>query len=235
MRRDAERSTPPTRVPLRVTVDWISDHVLALAFGHVVDGKPEREYIALNDRQRLILSAPKGDPDCELIGFVVDGVSGQEPDELADQLWEGPRFEVPLLGLRNATAGEILTAALAAYPENSTLDAQLFHEAVQYEGEHAAELWRLCLDTGDLRAHFALGYTLYELNRGREAYSHLRYYTELAPNNSWAWCWLGHACAGNGDAEEAIEAYRRALELEEQGGFETDAAERLFGLGAEAS
>ncbi len=30
-------------------------------------------------------------------------------------------------------------------------------------------------------AHFALGYTLYELGRYHEAYRHLRYYAQIAP------------------------------------------------------
>src|SRR4051794_27232828 len=42
-------------------------------------------------------------------------------------------------------------------------------------------------------AHFALGYTLYELGRFKEAYRHLRYYTEISPQGAWNWCWLGKA------------------------------------------
>jgi hypothetical protein len=42
-------------------------------------------------------------------------------------------------------------------------------------------------------AHFALRYTVYELGRHREAYRHLRHYTEIAPHCSWNWCWYGKA------------------------------------------
>ena len=49
------------------------------------------------------------------------------------------------------------------------------------EGEKALNVWRCCLEAGDSMAHFAIGYTLYELERYREAYGHLRHYAELAP------------------------------------------------------
>ena len=66
-------------------------------------------------------------------------------------------------------------------------------------------------------AHFALGYTLYELGRFRESYAHLRHYAELAPLGSWNWCWLGKAAAAIGETAEAERAYRRAIELTKRG------------------
>ena len=63
-------------------------------------------------------------------------------------------------------------------------------------------------------AHFALGYTLYDLGRFHEAYRHLRYYAELAPAGSWNWCWYGKAAQAIGEIDEARAAYRRAIELE---------------------
>ena len=94
-------------------------------------------------------------------------------------------------------------------------------------GEEALAYWRACLEAGDAMAHFALGYTLYELGRFREAYRHLRYYTEIAPAGSWNWCWFGKAAEALGEIGEARAAYSRALELEREGDEETDAAERL--------
>ena len=61
----------------------------------------------------------------------------------------------------------------------------------------------------------------------REAYEHLRLYSELTPHNAWAWCWLGKACEGLGETGEAAAAYRRAVALEVEGSFETDAPELL--------
>ena len=79
-------------------------------------------------------------------------------------------------------------------------------------------------------AHFALGYTLYDLERYHEAYAHLRLYTELSPCSSWNWCWLGKAAAAIGETSEAEDAYRRALELTERGDHKTEAEELLAEL-----
>ncbi len=220
-----------TKIPLRLTVDRTNDHLLAVAFGHVVDGKRDDEYLHLSDAAALLLAEPDGD----LIGFVVDGICELDSAEQLPELWEGPQFHVPDLGLRRANAGEITTAALAAYPRDSTLDATFFHRAVNDQGSRDIERrWRTCLAAGELKAHFGLGYTLCELGRHREAYAHLRYYTELTPRNSWAWCWLGHACRGMGDRAEALSTYEQALAMEEDGSFETDAAACIEELQASA-
>jgi tetratricopeptide (TPR) repeat protein len=222
---------PLTDLPLRLTVDWRDDHLLAVAYGHVVDGKREDEYVRLSDTASLLLSEPGGEP----IGFVVDCINDLDPDDEFPELLEGPEFSVPELGLSAANPGEITTAALTAYHLNSTLDAALFHKAVDCEDEDGEERlanWRVCLGAGDLKAHFAIGYTLCELDRHREGYAHLRYYTELVPRNAWAWCWLGHACRGMGDEQEAVAAYEKALELEAEGSYETDASTCLEELAA---
>ncbi|MDP9439260.1 MAG: tetratricopeptide repeat protein, partial [Actinomycetota bacterium] len=96
--------------------------------------------------------------------------------------------------------------------------------AMRAEGEEAEGLWRYCLQSGDLMAHYALGYTLYELGRHREAYRHLRAYAELVPSDGWAWCWLGKAAEAIGEREEARSAYEEAIALD---GDETDAPELL--------
>ncbi len=94
-------------------------------------------------------------------------------------------------------------------------------------GAEALFQWRLCLQAGDGMAHFALGYTLYELGRFHEAYRHLRYYAQIAPACSWNWCWLGKACEAIGESAEARAAYEQACALEAAGDEETDAAELL--------
>jgi Flp pilus assembly protein TadD len=88
---------------------------------------------------------------------------------------------------------------------------------------------------GEPEGHFALGYTLCELERFHEAYAHLRLYTELCPKNSWAWCWFGKACVGKGELGEARRAFERAIELEDVGSFETSAQEQLDALSAAES
>ncbi len=54
----------------------------------------------------------------------------------------------------------------------------------------------------------------------------------MTPRNSWAWLWLGRACEALGELREARRAYRRAVRLEAEGSFETDADERLEALNA---
>lgn len=80
--------------------------------------------------------------------------------------------------------------------------------------------------------HYGLGYALYEVERFRDAYRHLRRYTEIVPTNAWAWCWLGKACAALGELAEARSAYETAVTLERAGGEETDAPELLAELGS---
>lgn len=68
----------------------------------------------------------------------------------------------------------------------------MFDHAVNEQQSGEAEpAWRECLTTGNMKAHFGLGYTLWELGKHHEAYRHLRLYTELAPRNAWAWAGSG--------------------------------------------
>lgn len=126
------------------------------------------------------------------------------------------RFDVPALGLSDTTAGEIVTAAVPFLGGRSSINRRLFDLANAASGEPAAAFWRDCLQSGDPRAHYGLGYTLYELGRYRDAYRHLRAYTEIVPANPWAWCWLGRTCHALGDNDEAATSYLRALELERE-------------------
>jgi Flp pilus assembly protein TadD len=79
-------------------------------------------------------------------------------------------------------------------------------------------------------AHFALGYTHYELAHYHDAYRHLRHYAELAPAQPWVWAWYAKAAAAIGETAEARDACNRALELTEAGSDETDAADLLESL-----
>ena len=145
-----------------------------------------------------------------------------------DELWEPePRFAAPTLGLTDVSAGEVVLATLARFRDTSTFNRALFDAATGAEGEEAARLWRTCLASGDAMAHYGLGYTLVNLGDFGPAYEHLRCYVELVPQNAWAWCWLGRACAGLDATTEARAAYERAVEL---AGDETDAPELLDAL-----
>jgi tetratricopeptide (TPR) repeat protein len=210
-----------TTTPMHLTVDPVWDLIEVLAYGTVCDGLgAERYHTVVEDRVAFVL-----DPElAEIVGFVVRDYAEIDQEELdAPELWIGPRFDVPVLGLRAATAGEVLLAIRGRFaPGEPTADALHLHTAINTkDAGEALGHWRLALEAGDMKAHYAIGYTLCGLGRHRDAYTHLRHYTELTPDNPWAWCWLGQACAGADNHQEARAAYERAIEL---GGDETDAA-----------
>ena len=168
--------------PLFLNCDAEYDWLIALRFGLVDDGlAPERREIVVPDRFCFVRE-PEGET---IAGFTVLGVAEFDVDvPAAASLWEPPRFDVPMLGLRDACAGEILLAARSFFGAESSLNRFYFDEAVRATGDQAAAHWRSCLEAGDLMAHFGLGYTLVELGRPRDAYRHLRAYAELVPSNS---------------------------------------------------
>lgn len=227
---------PPdaTTIPLHLSIDPYWDLLTAIAFGRVDDGLPPAQYRLLEEDESIhfLLDGPDAGP---VIGFRV--VEPHEVDVLAlesEEVWSGPRFDVPALGLVGVSVGEILLAVQARYREDEpTADVVYFHAAIaagdEYgEGLLAAERnFRLALEAGDMKALFGLGYTLVDAGRPREAYGALRRYTELTPFNAWAWFWLGRACVDMGALGEARSAFERALAREEEGSFETDAREYL--------
>jgi tetratricopeptide (TPR) repeat protein len=219
-----------TTAPLALYINRDADYdwLIALAFGRVLDGQPDDQLVAVGDAFAWVLDHPKA---AHVVGFAVDDLTEFDPEQ-HEALWapNSPRFAAPTLGLDDASAGEVVIATRARYAHRSTPNRDLFDAAVATEGEDALHAWQECLATGDAMAHFGLGYTLVELDRHREAYAHLRFYTQLVPANGWAWCWLGQACEGIGSVDEARRAYATAVELEGDGGFSTDARERLEAL-----
>lgn len=225
--------TPPTLrggcKTLQISYDQDLDFLWALVPGEVVDGQMDDEIEELEEDFFLYRRGPDG----PVIGFGLDGLSEFDPDD-DSPVWGGPRFDVPTLALRAAAPGEIMVAARATLRE-STPDVVFFDLAVAAKSadddlELAESFWRSCLSAGDMKAHFGLGYTLCDLGRHREGYGHLRMYTEITPRHSWAWVWLGVAAEGMGEHGEARSYYRKAIELEELGSYETDAQARLDAL-----
>jgi hypothetical protein len=220
----------PTQIPLHLSVNATDDWLEAIEFGSVVDGRPSAQLIEISEDVRYVLRSSRG-PVC---GFTVHRYTKVDLDSLEADVFEGPRFSVPLLGLDRASLGEVVLAARARF-DVSTADVCFFMLALscaEEEGdlEAAAGHWLSCVEAGDMRGLFGLGYTLYDLGRYHDAYGHLRRYTELAPHNSWAWLWLGRAAEGIGELDEARAAYRRAIRREREGSFRTDALERLRAL-----
>lgn len=217
--------TDPAR--LSINYDRGLDWLMAYEFGRVDDGQPAERWRGVSESFGFLHDAPGG----RVIGFKVLDFSEFEPEDKDVQaIWEPPLFDAPTLGLTNATAGEVVLAAATHFAGRSSLGRELFSAASGLQGEEAADMWRRCLEAGDAMAHFGLGYTLLELDRPQEAYRHLRYYSEIAPNGPWTWCWYGRAAAAMGEVTEARRAWRRAIELTEAGGEETDAAELLWAL-----
>ena len=234
---------------LRISYDADADFLLALVPGETIDGHLQDEtevFAALVDAESgeveeigwLYTRGPDGPP----IGFGIDGAFAWDlQPELTDDdvpIWDDPRYDVPTLALRDATIGEILLAARATL-SGSTPDVVFFDLAVEAgqggRWEEAEAHWRRCLETGEMKAHYGLGYGLVELGRPREALGHLAMYTEICPRNAWAWVWRGRAAEAIGEPADAAACFRRALECEAGGSYETDARERLGALGPHGS
>ena len=211
--------------PVTISYDTDRDTLDVAEFGVAVDGIDPDPWQALSEDLAYLLRAKDG----PAIGFQAKNFSTLDPDCI-EGVFECPRFDVPVLGLRDASAGEILLAAESFLEGENTLNRDYFGAAVSVSGEEAVSLWRQCLQTGDMLAHYGLGYTLYELGQHRLAYRHLRYYTELVPAQAWAWCWRGKSAEAIAEFAEARDCYRRAVELEEQGGETTDARDLLSAL-----
>ena len=213
----------PTRLYINHLAEY--DWLIALEFGRVDDGQPAENWRGISEQVGYLHDGPGGRP----LGFKVVDFSEFDVDAAeVREIWGEPLFYVPLLGLSAASAGEIVLATRALVGEETTIHRDLFREAVDTEDpREALPLWLACLESGDSMAHFGLGYTLFDLGRFREAYRHLRHYTEIAPHGSWNWCWFGKGAEAVGERDEAVAAYERALELEADGDEETEATERL--------
>ncbi|CAN5486400.1 hypothetical protein BH20ACT15_BH20ACT15_14590 [soil metagenome] len=201
-----------------------------IGYGGVWDGQLPEESGALAEDERIQFLFEEDEP--RIKALMVHEPFEIDPGELdSDEIWsEDIGFDVPQLGLMWASVGELILAVQGRFrPDEPTMDVAYFQMAVAAADdlEHAADLWKLVIECGDMKGHFGLGYTLHDLGRFRDAYGHLRFYTWLTPHNAWAWCWLGKACEGIGERTEALDAYRRAAEMEELGGLETDAPDRL--------
>ena len=215
-----------TSRPLHLTVDPWWDTLHCLAFGTVSDGLlAEQRVVADSGGLIFVVKDPAVGP---VLGFEILGVAEFELPDEDPEIWDGPRFEVPRLGLVDASAGEIILAVRAQFGGDPTADAMHFHASIAAKSpQNAVPHWELALDAGDMRAHFGLGCALVEAGRPDRGYAHLRRYTELVPANAWAWGWLGRCCEALGRESEAKAAYEQAIAAEELCGLETDSAERL--------
>lgn len=215
-------------ISLYLSYDRELDWLMVYEFGRVDDYHLPGAWRGVSESFGYMLSEPGG----EEVGLKVLGFSEFDANgEAVAEIWTGPQFDVPALGLRDVSAGEIVTAAVPFLDGESTVNRRLFHQARDASDEVAVASWRDCLQSGDPMANYGLGYTLFRLGRHHEAYRHLRAYTEIVPANPWAWCWLGRACHALGETAEARSCYERALEFEDDDEA-TDAAQLLSMLDA---
>ena len=218
---------------LYINVDADYDWLIALEFGRVDDGQPEENWHGVEERLGYLHDGPAD--RAPAVGFKMKEFSTFEPDDPAlAEIWGEPLFDVPFLGLEAASAGQIAVATRRQFGiGESSLNRHFFDKATREEGEDALATWRMCLECGDSMAHFALGYTLYELGRFHEAYGHLRHYARIAPAQPWVQVWFGKGAEAIGELGEARAAYERAIELTDAGAEETDAPELLAALEAQ--
>ena len=216
-----------SNTPLFLSYDQGLDWLDLIPYGTVADRLGEDRWHGVDERFGFLLDRPGG----EIVGFKVMAFTEFDAEaEAVAEIFEGPRFQVPALGLSEATPGEILLAARPFLGGASTLDRVYFNAAMDESGEVALRLWIAALQAGNSMAHYGAGYTLLELDRNHEAYRHLRRYTELVPRDAWAWDYRARAAAALGDTFEALTCCRRALILERETDEETEARELLVRL-----
>lgn len=139
-------------------LNWLT----GVEFGRVDDGQPSDCWVALTENIGVLLDEPGGRP----VGFKLLAASEfDEEAEGAQEVWDGPRFHAPQVGLEDASIGEIVIAARTFFDDQESVNRSFFSLGTSSEGEKALFNWRCCLEAGDSMAHFALGYTLYELGR----------------------------------------------------------------------
>jgi hypothetical protein len=151
------------------------DRLEAVEYGRSPDGQFRDCWLSIGENAAFLLDEVEGD----VVGFGVQGLSSFNVDDPAHApFWTAARFNVPTLGLRDATAAEVILAARPFLGGRPTVNRQLFDEACEMghvDRPRALALWLQCLESGDVMAHFAIGYTMYELGHFSVAYRHLRY------------------------------------------------------------
>jgi hypothetical protein len=196
--------------------------------GFCDDGLEPERGIELCEHVSLMLDLDRE----RCVGFIFGGLSEFDFEAPENAIvWKGPRFDVPAFGIEQGTVGLIAATARLVLGELRTPDRVLFDAALLAQDPNdALAAWEACLAEGNELARYAIGYTLLDLDRPREAHEQLRHYSALVRHNAWAWCYLAQACERLADWEGAEYAYRQALQATAAGSFETDAPGRLAAL-----
>ena len=122
------------RPRLNISRDVDYDYLSALEYGRVVDGQLGDAWRVLEDQVGLLYERER------CLGFHVNDFSDLDPEaDGFEELWTGPRFDVPQLGLAKASAGEVCVAAKAQYADTPTLNRRYFDSAVAAGSEDRHE------------------------------------------------------------------------------------------------
>lgn len=104
--------------PLHLTVDPWWDTLHCLAFGAVSDGiAADQRLVADGCELIFVVADPEAGP---VLGFEIGGLADFMLPEEDPEVWDGPRFDVPRLGLVGASAGEIVLAVRAQFGRDPT-------------------------------------------------------------------------------------------------------------------
>ena len=132
---DARRTTRLIGVSdIRLYLNNLPDYdwLIALEFGRIDDGQPSENWRAVSDTIGILLDAPGG----REVGFKIVNFSTFDEDARdLDEVWSGPRFHVPQLGLTDATIGETVLAARALFGTEPTINRVYFSAGVNASGE----------------------------------------------------------------------------------------------------
>jgi hypothetical protein len=123
-----------TSAPLHLSYDEHLDWLEATPFGTVMDRQGADRWRGVSERFGFFLDRPEGAE----IGFKVVEFSQFDPDDATvSEIFGGPLFDAPTLGLRDVSAGEIVLAAVPFVDGTSTVDRLFFTDAIAAEGEQA--------------------------------------------------------------------------------------------------
>src|SRR4051794_22512175 len=107
-------------MPVRLHLSYVSelDDLIALEYGRVDEGQPRSCWRLVGTQIAYLHEGGDG----PAVGFRVLGFSDVDLDDPAVQeVWEAPLFEVPVLGLTAASAGEIMLAARALFDGTASI------------------------------------------------------------------------------------------------------------------
>src|SRR5947209_3569948 len=135
----------------RLYINRIAEHdwLIALEFGRVDDSQPPGSWEGVGENFGYL----RRELDGPIVGFKVKELSNFDAeDPEVSRVWEAPFFHVPLLGLTEASAGEVVLATRALLGDRSTINRAYFDAACcsqDSDTEEALDLWLSCLTAGD--------------------------------------------------------------------------------------